>query len=506
LKRLLPFVFLILLVLAGILAVPFLLRPESHRQEITDTLSKLLKRPVVIGPMSVGYLPPTLRLEQVSVMGDGGNPILQVGSAAAPLDWAALFHLKMAPQEVEMSRWTLTITRKLDGTWDIEDYLPGTSGLSGAKAWPLRRVHWKEGEIHWVDRYASVPQELVLTSVEGQWDPRPETIDLQGTFTGIASGVRAAFSAKGQFFTSQQWAGDLQLTDQSNSAAFHVSDTAGAFEIKGQSARWNLANALSFLKFYGRGQAAAVDSSMPIALENWQWHAKAQQAHLSFEHSASIAGGLSEIKGTLDRVPFGIAAHAEIATKDVPAEALLNLVGEKIPLDGKVTLVVKNFDAILSSATLSTIKSEGYGELKDGVYHLPNVSWNKLAKAKTMAYIKKKFPDLAEKGFPVLKLSAHWSAKNGIATVDDGKMLSTDIKAAWVGKMDLAREGMDGYLRLQIHEKDPAKLRLIPEKYHDAPAYGKLQGTWSEWSLKAVPASKIPTAIRSKLGKAVQGK
>ena len=112
----------------------------------------------------------------------------------------------------------------------------------------------------------------------------------------------------------------------------------------------------------------------------------------------------------------------------------------------------------------------------------------------------------AEKGIPITKLSAHGSAKNGIATVNDGFLMSTDIKAAWVGKLDLAREGLDGYLRLQIHEKDPAKLRLIPEKYHTEAAYGRLQGTWDGWVLKALPASKIPSAVRSKLQKALQSK
>ena len=505
-KRLLPFVFLILLVLAGILSVPFLMRPESHRQEITDTLSKLLKRPVVIGPMSMGYLPPALRLEQVAVMSNGGSPILQAGMAAATLDWAALFHLQFAPRDVELSRWTLTISRKVDGGWDIEDWLPGTAGLSGAKAWSLRQVRWKEGEIHWVDRYAGVSQELVLTSVEGHWDPRPETMDMQGGFTGITGGVHLSLSAKGQFFSMPQWSGDLQLTDQTNSASFHISQSADAMDVKGQSVKWSLANALSLLKFYGRGSVASVDSVRLLALENWKMYVLVQKSHLLFEHSAGISGGLTEIKGTIDKSPAGLLAHADIATQDVPAAAILNLAGSKIPLDGKVTLVVKGFEAVLSSATMSSIKGNGYGVLKDGHYHLPEVTVKKLAKAKTMAYIKVKFPDLAEKGIPLERISAHWNAKNGIATVDDSLFISTDIKAGWVGKLDLAREGLDGYLRLQIHEKDPAKLRLIPAKYHGEPAYGRLQGTWQEWILRAVAVSKIPSAVRSKLQKTLQSK
>src|SRR6266700_4779854 len=101
-KRLLPFVFLILLLLEGVLAVPYLLQPERHRKEISATLTALFKHPVVIGPLSMGYLPPTLRVEQVAMMNNNVNPILQVGSAAVPLDWTALFHLQFVPQEVEL--------------------------------------------------------------------------------------------------------------------------------------------------------------------------------------------------------------------------------------------------------------------------------------------------------------------------------------------------------------------------------------------------------------------
>jgi hypothetical protein len=505
-KRILPFVFLIVLLLAGILAVPFLLNPDKHRQEISDTLSKLLNRPVVIGKLSMSYLPPTLQAEQDAVMGSGGVPVLQVGTASAPLDWVALFHLKFVPQEVTLDHWILTIQRKPDGGWDIEDYLPGTSGLSGAKSWTLQRVYWKAGEIHWVDPYAAASQELVLGAVEGQWDPRPEMIDAQGTFSGIAAGVHATLNAKGQFFSTPQWSGDLQFTDQSNSASFHLSKNTDGAEIKGQAAKWNLANALSFLKFYARANVATVDGSSPLALENWQLHAKWGNKHLSFEHSATISGGQSEMKGSIDSGPSGLVAHADIATKDIPVESVLNLTGQKLALNGKLTLVMKNFEMALSSAALSSVKGEGYAELTDGHYQLPDVTAKKLSRAKTMVYMKKKFPDLLEKGFPITKLAAHWNVKSGFAQVADGHFTSTDMKAGWVGKLDLAREGIDGYLRLQIREKDQAKLALLPEKYKDQPAYGRLQGTWYAWTLKAYAASKVPMNVRDKLTSAIKAK
>jgi hypothetical protein len=503
LKRLLPFVFLILLLLGGFLAVPYLLQPERHRQEISATLSALFKRPVAIGPMSMGYLPPTLRLEQIAVMNNNGNPILQVGTALAPLDWTALLHLQFAPQEVEAGHWRLDILRKADGGWDIDDWLPQTSGLSGAKAWTMREVRWKEGEIHWMDSYAAGAQELVLSSVEGHWDPRPETLDARGTFAGIVAGTTLSFTAKGQFFSSPQWAGDLTLSDQGNSATFHIVKKGDAADIKGQATRWRLANALSLLKFYGRGTAASVDSSNPLTLESWQVHANAQGARLTFDHSAGISGGLSEAKGSIEKGPQGPVVHAELATKDVPASTIFDLASVKVPLDGKVTMLIKGFEAVLSSAAASTVAGQGSVELKDGHYLLPEASVKRLAKAKTMGYIKQKFPDLAQKGIPVAKLTAQWKAKNGIASVDNGRLVSTDLKAGWVGKIDFAKEGLDGYLGLDIREKDPKKRRLIPLKYQTQPAYGRLQGTWQEWSLRAVPASKIPAAVQTKLHRTI---
>ncbi len=419
------------------------------------------------------------------------------------MDWTALLHLQFAPQEIELSHWRLDIQRKADGGWDIEDWLPQASGLSGAKAWTLREVRWKEGEVHCLDRYAANPQELVLSSVGGHWDPRPETLDAQGTFATISAGTTLSFTAKGQFFSVPQWSGDLTLSDQGNTAAFRVTKTTSMTDVKGQATRWFLANAIALLKFYGRSSVTSINDDKSLAMDSWQMRLTDQQGRLTFDHSAGISGGLSEAKGSIEKGPQGPVLHAELAAKDVPASAIFNLAGVKVPLDGKVTLITKGFTAVLSSAAASTIAGEGSVELKDGTYVLPEPSVKRLAKAKTMGYIKQKFPDFAQKGIPVSKFTAQWKAKNGIASVDDGRLVSTDIKAGWVGKIDIAKEGLDGYLKLQLIEKDPKKRRLIPLKYLTQPAYGRLQGTWQEWSLRSVPASKIPAAVQTKLRRAI---
>src|SRR5262245_17279215 len=110
-KRLLPFVIFILLLIGAILLLPFLLRPEKHRLEITNPITSFFRRPVVIGPISMGYWPPTLRLDQVAVMKEGSEPLLEISRVTSALDWKALFRLKLVPSDVELQQGKLTITR-----------------------------------------------------------------------------------------------------------------------------------------------------------------------------------------------------------------------------------------------------------------------------------------------------------------------------------------------------------------------------------------------------------
>ena len=299
-KRLLPFIVLILLVVGGIFSVPFLLRPESHRAEITDKLSKLLKHPVVIGQLSMAYWPPALRLGQVQAMTESGAPFLQIESASGLLDWSALFHLQFVPTELELTHVVLTTKRRQDGSWDIDGWLPSASG-SGANVPPIRRVTWKACEVHAVDAYANVPQELVLGGIDGTWDPKQGTIATTGIFSGIGAPAHLSLNAKGQFFSPPQWSGDMQLIDGSRSGAFHVEAHAATWDIKGSAAQWSLSNALAFAKFYGRGSATEAGPAGTLLLENWQLQIHRDADHLTLDHTAAMSGGLSEIKAHVDR-------------------------------------------------------------------------------------------------------------------------------------------------------------------------------------------------------------
>ena len=92
------------LVLAGIFAVPFFLQPERHRQEMSDFLRSLFKHPVSFGPMAVEYFPPALYINQIAMTKEDGSTMLQVGKAVIPLDWSSILHWKLAPREIEDRR------------------------------------------------------------------------------------------------------------------------------------------------------------------------------------------------------------------------------------------------------------------------------------------------------------------------------------------------------------------------------------------------------------------
>ena len=186
--------------------------------------------------------------------------------------------------------------------------------------------------------------------------------------------------------------------------------------------------------------------------------------------------------------------HTDAALKDIPVEAVLGALGETLAVSGKVTAVVKEAEIVLSTGAAGSLSGQGDWELTDGFYKLPETSMAKLMKAKTMTYLIKKFPDLMEKGLPITHAGAHWQAKDGMILVNDGFVVSTDMKAGWVGKLDAARQGLDGFIRLDIREKNPQLARLVPHRYHTQPAFGhyKAPGRNGPYALFQSPKSPPP--------------
>src|SRR3989344_2398933 len=107
-KRLLPFVVLILLVVL-VLCAPFLLPLDRYRARISDGLSRRLQHPVLIGRLELGLFPPALRLRDLSVMSPSDNTaLLRVDQVLAPVSWRALLKARLAPGALHVSGWTAT--------------------------------------------------------------------------------------------------------------------------------------------------------------------------------------------------------------------------------------------------------------------------------------------------------------------------------------------------------------------------------------------------------------
>jgi len=185
----------------------------------------------------MGYLPPVLRVAQVTVMKADRVPLLEINTLSAPLDLGALVHLKFSPSALDIAGWKLTTTRREDGRWDLSDWLQGPATGAGATA-SLRQIIWNSGTVRAVDPYGPKAPELVLSSMAGSWDPRQGILTTGGDFTGLGASTHLMLTAKGQGGSAPQWSGDLQLSNRSDSCAIHLDAKPGGWEAKGQSTKW----------------------------------------------------------------------------------------------------------------------------------------------------------------------------------------------------------------------------------------------------------------------------
>jgi hypothetical protein len=418
-------------------------------------------------------------------------------------DWSNLFKLKFVPSAITFNRWLLDIRRRENGSWDSDEWFQSFTQASVNGGWPLTGVAFHQGECHWVDNFAETSQEIVLQSVEGSLDRAKQNIKLSGKLAGLAAPLAVEFTGQGHFLTSADWAGDLKLTDQNRSLTLHVEDRNQTLDAQGQAAEWPASQAWSFLSFYSRWKGGASSTSSAM-LSNWKSHFTWTSSSMTFYQAGALDGGPAEIKGEETSGP--LAMTLTVSLQDVPVAALASLTGENIPIDGKLTTASRlAFSA--AAHPLSTLEGEGAVEIHGGALHFSEGSLHSLSKAHTMAYLKAKYPNVADNGLPLKQMRLHYKSHNGAITVDEAVLDAGEIKASLAGKLDGARRGMDAYTCLQIRETDRSLLKKLPGHYlygtpgHEAvlPIFGHVQGSWSEWSVRAVNASRVPAALRPRL-------
>lgn len=212
---------LVVLVVAGLFAAPFLIDAEGHRDAIARQAQDLLGRPVVLeGPIGFRLLPtPRLRAEEVAVKAPGPAaardlpPVLLARAVDIRLSIRNLLFGDVVANRVTLIRPQLNLVTLADGRRNHAGGAPlsGLSGLLGQGSAPdddgtgdapaIRHVDFVDGLID--VRNARTGVELTLAEMAGTLDAggdgRSPTLRMNGRTTGLplAIEINAAAPASG---------------------------------------------------------------------------------------------------------------------------------------------------------------------------------------------------------------------------------------------------------------------------------------------------------------------
>ncbi len=509
-KRLLPFIIGIIVLLLFALAIPFLLQPDSHRAELVDRLSRLLGRKVVIGKLDTGFFPPEFRLHDVAVMdASGSTPALQIDTLAAGTNVMGLLKFNFEPTSLTFNRWLLTIHRRADGSWDSSDWFQVLSRSSSGNKGPSKIIS-HQGECHWIDSFAPGSTEVQAQAIEATIDRPAQSASATGNVNGLGTPLAFHADAKGHFLANPDWSGDVRVTDSDRSWSTHLVQKQGVLTADGLATQWRADTVAALVRFIGRLPETVTPSSTPALLQNWKTQFVLNGSTVSFQHEGTLAGGRTSATGTLTS-QGQLRGRVTLSFNQVPLPILADLLAFSAPADGVFT-GQGNFQMALSSQPWSDFQGEGDVTVESGHYRIPETTLAKLGRVHTFTYIQAKYPNVSTDGVPFTRLHLHGKATHGIITVTEGLFDTGDVRAAIAGSFDAARRGMDGYFRLKIHEPNQSLLHKIPGHYligasgHEQvqPIPGRILGTWNDWALRAIPSSKIPASIKDSLQKSLK--
>jgi len=498
-KRIVPFVVLIVLVI-GLLVTPFVLfRPDRYKQTLIDHLSKAFGHPVLISKVEGGYFPPTLRISGLSVLKSDDQRYLQMDRADAKLPWSALWGKSATPSQLSVQGFQITLSRRADGSWDTEEWLPALSGSSTAARTSIP-MDLRGGQIRWVDAYAPVPAELTATGVEGRLESA--ALKLKGE---LANGVATAFQLETQgVWGNREGSGELRFGEGGRSIAFRVERQAGQFKCDVESTEWRLDQLWALARFGLRLRKEDATPSGSPYLRNLKAQYTVAAGTTTFASTAGLDQGSMELKGSVHPLAGRPVIRLGVALQNVPVTSLFPVVGSVVSgMDGKITGLLSDFEMTVSSQSWQTAKGTLTLESRDGFYRLPSASLQYLQRAKTAAYLRKKFPDLAGKGLPVLKATLNGRIENGGVTIRSAGLVAGSVRAGFSGRLESVARSLEGYVEVLIQERNAALRRELPSRYiygetgeKVQPIYGRVQGNWAEWKLRSTSKSRIPGAAQ----------
>ncbi|HVO32702.1 MAG TPA: AsmA-like C-terminal region-containing protein, partial [Elusimicrobiota bacterium] len=445
-KRLLPFIIGIIVLLAFVVAIPLLLQPESHRSQLADLLSRQLGRKVVIGKLEAGIFPPMFKLHEVAVMdATGSSPALQIERLEAGTTLGALIKFAFEPKSLTFYHWLLTIHRRANGSWDSDDWSAAVGKT--AEGGGLSNVVSHQGECHWVDPFAPGSTELVLQGIEGSFDKDQMSATLAGNLTGLAATLGVHVDAKGHFLSDPDWSGDLRMTDSDRSWGLHLTGKKGLLMADGLATQWRADTVAGLIRFYTRWSQTVAASSTPALLQNWKSQFVCSGSSFTFQQEGALAGGRLKANGSAASTGGQFQGQASVTVENVPLPVLGDLAGFSSPADGALSATAQ-FSDVFSSDPWQSLSGDATVDVAQGRYRLPESALHKLAKAHTFGYLKAKFPNVEQDGVPFSHIHLRGQAKDGVTTISNGLLDAGDVRAAVAGAFDGARRGVEGYVRL----------------------------------------------------------
>lgn len=156
------------LLIAGLVALPFLIDANRFRRPLQAKLEKTLERPVSLGNMSLKVFPLSLRVADVVVGQPRGfvaeTPFLQAKEVLVRVALFPLLSGNVDVQAVELQSPAVELIRGPGGTWNFE-----TNSSGDGEAGLIRNIEITDGSLAMTDRQAKTPRE-VYEHINARWN------------------------------------------------------------------------------------------------------------------------------------------------------------------------------------------------------------------------------------------------------------------------------------------------------------------------------------------------
>jgi AsmA protein len=341
-KRLLIVLGAILVVVVALLAlIPSLLDVNKYRDRIQVELKKQVGRDVQLGQMSLGLLPPTLKVQNM-VIGDdpkygSGTTFAQTAELDVRLKLIPLLQKDIQIESLRMVRPQVELIRGTDGTWNFstmgaQNQPKPEQGAAPAKPIQLDRFEIADGSVAITDQQRHKPRQEyknIDLLLKNYAPDKPLEVSVSAHLPGAGKQV-VKFDGRGGPVTdatlvSTPFEATLQLDQVGLSGLLQYLNSKA---LEGMDA--SLGGSLKF-----KNDGGKVSANGTLRLENVVLHGKALGYPIELDYNASndLKTELLSVSNTQIKVgsaPFVINGTVNSANTPAVADLKLNAEGASI--------------------------------------------------------------------------------------------------------------------------------------------------------------------------------